>query len=89
MKKRKPGLADFARSVDLVLFVSGKNSSNGKMLYEFCAAVNPATHWISSADEIDPTWFSGMESVGISGATSTSLEQLKAVSERVKKLSLP
>jgi 4-hydroxy-3-methylbut-2-enyl diphosphate reductase len=89
MKKRKPGLAEFARSVDLVLFVSGKNSSNGKMLYEFCATVNPATHWISSADDIDPSWFSGMERVGISGATSTSLEQLNAVSERVKKLNFP
>jgi len=88
MKKRKPGLAAFARSFELILFVSGKNSSNGRMLYEFCATLNPDTHWISGANEINPAWFTGIESVGISGATSTSMEQLQAVSEQVKKLIL-
>jgi len=86
MKKRKPGLAAFAQNYDLILFVSGKNSSNGKMLYEFCASLNPDTHWISGADEINSKWFSGMESVGISGATSTSMEQLQSASDQVKKL---
>ena len=88
MKKRKPGLAEFAKKHDLILFVSGKNSSNGKMLYEYCASVNPDTRWISGSHEIDPAWFSGIKTVGISGATSTSIEQLQTVSERVKKLSL-
>ncbi|MEN8201916.1 MAG: 4-hydroxy-3-methylbut-2-enyl diphosphate reductase [Bacteroidota bacterium] len=88
MKNRKPGLAEFAKSHDLILFVSGKNSSNGKMLYEFCTSVNPETHWISRGQDIDPAWFSGKEMVGISGATSTSMEQLQAVAEQVKKLIL-
>jgi len=88
MKKRKPGLASFAQKHDLILFVSGKNSSNGKMLFEFCASINPDTRWISGADEIDPLWFSGIESVGISGATSTSMEQLLLISDQVKKLVL-
>lgn len=88
MKKRKPGLAEFAKKHELILFVSGKNSSNGKMLYEFCASVNPDTRWISGSHEVDPAWFSGIKTVGISGATSTSTEQLQAVSEQVKKLIL-
>jgi 4-hydroxy-3-methylbut-2-enyl diphosphate reductase len=88
MKKRKPGLAAFARNHDLILFISGKNSSNGKMLYEYCATINPDTFWISGADEINPAWFSNVGSVGISGATSTSMDQLQAVSEQVKKLIL-
>jgi 4-hydroxy-3-methylbut-2-enyl diphosphate reductase len=89
MKKRKPGLAAFARKFDLILFVSGKNSANGKMLYEYCATVNSKTHWVSGADDLDAAWFAGVESVGISGATSTSLDQLQKVSEQVKKLILP
>lgn len=88
MKKRKPGLAEFAKKHELILFVSGKNSSNGKMLYEFCASVNPDTRWISGSHEVDPAWFSGIKTVGISGATSTSIEQLQTVSEQVKKLIL-
>jgi 4-hydroxy-3-methylbut-2-enyl diphosphate reductase len=86
MKKRKPGLKAFARRVDLVLFVSGKNSSNGKMLFEYCATINPDTYWVSGAEEIDPDWFSEVQIVGISGATSTSRDQLQAVAEQVKKL---
>lgn len=86
MKKRKPGLATFAKKHDLILFVSGRNSSNGKMLYKFCSSVNPNTHWISGVNDIDPGWFSGIESVGISGATSTSMDQLQLVSDQVKKL---
>lgn len=87
MKRRKPGLAKFARDYDLVLFVSGKNSSNGKMLYEYCKSINPITHWISGIKDIDPKWFAEIESVGISGATSTSMDQLQAVKERVNMLS--
>lgn len=86
MKKRKPGLAAFARNYELILFVSGKNSSNGKMLYEFCKSRNPVTHWISRSEEIDPQWFEGVRSIGISGATSTSRQQLESVYNQVKKL---
>ena len=86
MKKRKPGLSSFARKHDLVLFVSGRNSSNGKMLFEFCKSVNPRTHWISGNDEVEPGWFSGIGSIGISGATSTSITQLESIGEHVKKL---
>lgn len=86
MKKRKPGLSAFARKHELILFVSGKNSSNGKMLYEYCKSINTLTYWISDGPEIDPGWLKGIRSVGISGATSTSREQLFSVSEVVQQL---
>jgi 4-hydroxy-3-methylbut-2-enyl diphosphate reductase len=86
MKKRKPGLSAFANKYELILFVSGKNSSNGKMLYEFCKSINPLTHWISHSDEVDSEWLAGVGSIGISGATSTSRDQLESVLKQVKKL---
>lgn len=86
MKKRKPGLSKFARQYEVMLFVSGKNSSNGKMLYEYTRSINPDTHWISGWEEVEKQWFDTCESIGISGATSTSREQLDLVKEQVKKL---
>jgi len=86
MKKRKPGLSTFARQYDVMLFVSGKNSSNGKMLYEYCKSLNPVSYWISGWEEVEKQWFDDCKSIGISGATSTSRAQLELVMEEVKKL---
>jgi 4-hydroxy-3-methylbut-2-enyl diphosphate reductase len=86
MKKRKPRLTAFAPKFDMILFVSGKNSSNGKMLYEYCRSLNPVTYWISGSEEVQKEWLEGCASVGISGATSTSRAQLESVLEQVKKL---
>ena len=86
MKKRKPGLSAFAGKYEVMLFVSGKNSSNGRMLYEYCKSLNPVTHWISGAEEVEKGWFEGYETIGISGATSTSRQQLESVLKQVKKL---
>jgi 4-hydroxy-3-methylbut-2-enyl diphosphate reductase len=88
MKKRKPALSSFARKHDVILFVSGKNSSNGKLLFEFCRSLNQRSYWISSQQELDPGWFKGARSIGISGATSTSREQLESVRNQVKKFIL-
>ena len=88
MKKRKPGLSVFARHHDVMLFVSGKNSSNGKMLYEYCKSLNPVTYWISGHEEVEKQWFDSCESIGISGATSTSRAQLELVLEEVRKLTI-
>lgn len=68
---RMPNIVDFAKKHDVVLFVSGKKSSNGKVLYEECKGVNPNSYHIESPEEIDFNWLSGVESVGICGATST------------------
>ncbi len=86
MKKRKPGLAEFVGNYELILFISGKNSSNGRMLYEYCASLNPSTRWISGPDELERSWFEGFSSVGISGATSTSRLQLEEVATEIRKI---
>ena len=68
---REPHLKAFARKHDIVIFVSGRESSNGKILYSVCKSVNPDTHFVSSPEDIDQSWFYGKKSVGICGATST------------------
>lgn len=68
---RMPNIADFASRHDLILFVSGRKSSNGHALFTRCKAVNPNSHLIENAGEIDYGWFDGVKTVGICGATST------------------
>ncbi|NSW94948.1 MAG: hypothetical protein HPY62_09625 [Bacteroidales bacterium] len=58
---------------------SGKESSNGKMLYSVCKTVNPRTYLVSSPSEIDKSWFVNVNSVGICGATSTPRWLMKDV----------
>jgi 4-hydroxy-3-methylbut-2-enyl diphosphate reductase len=71
VSNREPNLRAFARKHDTIIFVSGKESSNGRMLFRICKSVNPDTHFVSSAEEIDKSWFTGKGSVGVCGATST------------------
>jgi 4-hydroxy-3-methylbut-2-enyl diphosphate reductase len=68
---RIPNIASFAQRHDLILFVSGRKSSNGKVLYNECLSVNPNSYQIESAKEIKAEWFKGVNTVGICGATST------------------
>lgn len=68
---RMPNISAFAAKHDLVLFVCGRKSSNGKVLHNECLRVNPNTHLIEGPDEIQPQWLAGITSVGICGATST------------------
>ena len=68
---RMPNIAAFAVRHDLILFVSGKKSSNGKVLFSECLSVNPNSHLIESAEEIDMAWLQGVTTIGICGATST------------------
>jgi 4-hydroxy-3-methylbut-2-enyl diphosphate reductase len=68
---RMPNIAHFASRHDVVLFVSGRKSSNGKVLFNECRRVNSHSHHIENANEIDLSWFEGIHSVGICGATST------------------
>lgn len=77
---REDSLIEFAKSVDCLLFVSGKNSSNGKSLYQTALLANPNTYFIEGYEEIDFSLISKMDTVGISGATSTPnwyLEEIK------------
>ncbi len=68
---RMPNIREFAEKHDVVLFVCGKKSSNGKVLYNECCSVNKRTYMVDNPSEIDDSWFEGAESVGICGATST------------------
>ena len=68
---REALLEAFAKSVDVVIFVSGRKSSNGKVLYDVCRSHNSHSYNIEEASELDARWFEGVESVGICGATST------------------
>ena len=68
---RMPNISQFATRHDLILFVCGRKSSNGRVLYGECLRVNPNTHLIEGPDEIDPSWLDGIHTVGICGATST------------------
>lgn len=83
---REPLLAEFARSVDVVLFVCGRKSSNGKVLSEVCRAANARCYNIEEASEIDAEWFEGVESIGICGATSTPRWLMEDVAESVRKM---
>lgn len=84
---RHSGLARFAMAHDVVIFVAGNESSNGKVLFELCREHNPATHHICSPDDIDPAWFSDMDKVGVSGATSTPKWLLEEVARKIWQLS--
>ena len=68
---RMPNISQFASRHDLILFVCGRKSSNGKVLFEECRRINPNTHLIEGPAEINPQWLENIKTVGICGATST------------------
>ena len=81
VSNRYGDLEEFVVNFDKIIFVSGKKSSNGKVLYDVCKKFNDQSFFISSEDELDLNWFSPNDKVGIAGATSTPMwlmEQIKA-----------
>ena len=83
---REPDLKKFAIQHDVILFVSGKKSSNGRMLYDSCKDVNSFSYFISDIKDIKKEWFNDVSSVGICGATSTPLWLMEEVSNYVSKI---
>lgn len=83
---RESSLAQFSQSVDVVIFVSGRKSSNGKVLYDVCRRHNSRAYNIEESSEIDARWFDGASSVGICGATSTPRWLMERVAEAVEQL---
>jgi 4-hydroxy-3-methylbut-2-enyl diphosphate reductase len=71
VSNRVPNLQKFATQFDMVLFIAGEKSSNGRYLYTVCKEVNPKSYKVSGIEQIEEAWFDGIESVGICGATST------------------
>lgn len=76
----------FASHHELVLFVSGHKSSNGKVLFSQCLSVNKNSHLIESVAEIDMSWLDGVESVGICGATSTPKWLMEEIANSISKV---
>lgn len=86
---RMPNIAAFAGRHDVVIFVAGRKSSNGKVLFKECLSVNPNSHQIESAAEIDMRWFNRAETVGICGATSTPKWLMEECREYIRKRETP
>ncbi|MCF1752735.1 4-hydroxy-3-methylbut-2-enyl diphosphate reductase [Mariniradius sediminis] len=83
VSNREPQLQRFSQENDVVIFVSGKKSSNGKALFQVCLAENPRSYFVENETEIDPTWFSPHDKVGICGATSTPMWLMEQVMRHI------
>ena len=83
---RMPNISQFAARHDLILFVCGRKSSNGKVLFNECLRVNPNTHLVEDAQEIESSWLEGIRSVGICGATSTPRWLMEQCRDAIQKL---
>lgn len=86
VSNREPQLKEFAAKHDVVVFVAGKKSSNGKILYDVCKAINPNTYFISENAELEKEWFIGKNSVGVCGATSTPMWHMEEVAGAIKQI---
>ena len=86
VSNRVPNIQEFATSHDLIFFIAGEKSSNGKVLFTECKQKNPNSYLIHSPDEIDPTLLKEGLSIGICGATSTPMWQMEALAKNIAKL---
>jgi len=84
---RIPNITNFAQQNDIIIFVSGKKSSNGKVLFEHAKSINPNSYLVSDASEIDALNIDLTKKIGICGATSTPLWQMEEVQKRLNELS--
>jgi 4-hydroxy-3-methylbut-2-enyl diphosphate reductase len=88
VSNREPQLEVFSRQHDVIVFVSGKKSSNGKALYSVCQRTNPNSYFVENEEELDREWFKGAASVGICGATSTPLWLMQQVAHAIAEFDL-
>ncbi len=88
VSSREEHLREFASRFDLVIFVCGKKSSNGRVLYELCRESNPRCHNIESEEELCMEWFEGVESVGVCGATSTPAWLMERVARAIERVDI-
>jgi len=86
VSNREPNLRKFAAENDVIIFVSGRKSSNGKALYGVCKQVNERSYFIENADELQAGWFSTQDKVGICGATSTPTWLMDEVKARLEEM---
>tara|TARA_Y100000768_G_scaffold266768_1_gene203778 strand:+ start:55 stop:900 length:846 start_codon:yes stop_codon:yes gene_type:complete len=83
VSNRDNQLQDFSNNFDKIVFVSGTKSSNGNALFNVCKQNNSNSYFVSSSDEIDRSWFSKDEKVGVCGATSTPMWLMEEVKEKI------
>ena len=88
VSNREPQLREFAANHDIVVFVSGKKSSNGKVLFDVCHEVNAQSYFVSTWEEVDSSWFDNDSKVGICGATSTPMWLMEDIAEKLRQLEL-
>ncbi len=86
VSNREPALRIFAQQHDVVIFVSGRKSSNGKALFSVVQQTNPRSYFIENEQELEEAWFTGADSVGICGATSTPMWLMEQVKERIEEV---
>ena len=86
VSNREPQLQRFAQENDVILFVSGKKSSNGKALHQVCLSENPRSYFIENETELDTGWFHPGDKVGICGATSTPMWLMEQVKNHLESL---
>lgn len=84
VSSRRTELRKFSREHDVIIFVSGKKSSNGKVLFNVCLNENPRTYFVSELTEVDKSWFRQDDLVGICGATSTPRWLMEKISEEIR-----
>lgn len=85
VSNREKALREFAERFDVVIFVCGKKSSNGKVLFDVCRDANPRSYNIEEESELQAEWFEGCQSVGICGATSTPAWLMSRVAEAIER----
>jgi 4-hydroxy-3-methylbut-2-enyl diphosphate reductase len=86
VSNRSGKLQEFAAKFEVVIFVSGKKSSNGMILYQVCKDINPRTHLVSGREDLKSEWFKGIETVGVCGATSTPMWLMEEVTAEIRKI---
>lgn len=84
VSNRYEDLKKFSMKYDIIIFVSGKNSSNGKFLFEICKSVNKKTYFVSDSSELERAWFNNIENAGICGATSTPMWLMEEIANIIR-----
>ena len=88
VSNREPQMNKFSQENDVIVFVSGRKSSNGKSLFNVCLRNNPRSYFVESENEVNPAWFKPDDKVGISGATSTPMWLMENVATYIRSLDL-
>lgn len=84
VSNRIPNIKEFAQKHDIILFIAGEKSSNGKVLFAECKKYNSRSYFVSSLDDLDLSWIGENESVGVCGATSTPKWQMEQIESKIK-----